>query len=67
MNIEYFPIPNKPIWLLFDLGNSHKPTKRYVVTAVFNTRKKAIKYRNWELKQGFGVNLSKPIKYIPAK
>lgn len=64
MNDEYLPIPDKPIWLLFDLSNGDNQTKRYVWW--FDTRDKALNHRKWQRKQKYSACLSMPIRYIPV-
>lgn len=59
---EYFP--NKPIWLVFDQSNGHKPSRRYVWW--FDTKKDAIKWSCFHSQQSNSHPISKPIKFRPS-
>ena len=59
---EYLPLPNTPIWLLFDLSNGHKQSLRYVWW--FQTRKEAREYKKHVKKNRYTADLSNPIKYV---
>lgn len=58
---EYFP--NKPIWLVFDQSNGHKPSRRYVWW--FDTKKDAIEWSDFHSQQSYSYPISKPVKFRP--
>jgi hypothetical protein len=57
-------IPNKSIWLVFDLSNGHKPTRRYVWW--FDTKKDAEAHIKFQKTYKDSAPLSKPFKFKPA-
>jgi hypothetical protein len=61
---EYFP--NKPIWLVFDQSNGHKPSRRYVWW--FDTKKDADEWtkEHLENKSGHAYDISKPVRWKPC-
>lgn len=58
--MEYFP-KGKKVWLLFDLSNGHRITRRYVWW--FDTKKEAKDFRKEHVKQVLSSELSKPVPY----
>jgi len=59
---EYFP--KNPIWLVFDLANGHKPSRRYVWW--FDTKKQAYDWIN-DPAIDLKYEISKPTKFNTAE
>ena len=59
---EYFP--KKPIWLVFDQSNGHKPSRRYVWW--FDTKKQAIEWSKEYLNNVNAYDISKPLRWKPC-
>ena len=59
---EYFP--SKPIWLVFDQSNGHKPSRRYAWW--FDTKKQAIEWSKEHLKRDHAYDISKPVRWKPC-
>lgn len=62
---KYEYIPNKSIWLVFDMDNGHSIAQRYVWW--FNTKKEAISWSNGHIKNKFSSNISEPKRFYPYK
>lgn len=60
-------IPTKPIWLIFDCGNGHEGSRRYVWW--FDTKKEAKYWSKRHIKENskFGYDISLPIKFKRVK
>ena len=63
MKSEY--LPDYPIWLVFDLGNGHAPTKRYVWW--FDSKKDAREHVKFYRQNPDNVKLSEPICFEPQR
>lgn len=59
---EYFP--NKPIWLVFDQSNGHKPSRRYVWW--FDTKKQANEWIKEHLDNANAYDISEPVRWKPC-
>jgi hypothetical protein len=59
---EYFP--NKPIWLVFDQSNGHKPSRRYVWW--FDTKKQAKEWIDEHIKNEHAYDVSIPVRWKPC-
>lgn len=61
---SHMPKKNRPIWVMFDLDNGDKKSRRYLWW--FETKKAAIEHRKWQMFLTYGASLSEPEKYIKA-
>ena len=57
-------LPEKPIWLVFDLCNGHAPVKRYVWW--FDTKKDALAHIKFQRKNPTNAWLSEPQLWRPV-
>ncbi len=62
-NSEY--IPTGPIWIVFDIANGHKPSKRY--NWWFDTKKDALAHIKHQKTIFSAAPLSKPYLFKPGK
>lgn len=58
---EYLP-KNKSIWLLFDLANGHRRSRRYLWW--FDSRKDAMAHRKEQHAMPHGARLSFPVRAL---
>ena len=59
------PPKRKPIWLLFDLSNGDRGSKRYCWW--FETREDAREHRKYQMRLKFAAELSGPVKFWRAE